>query len=692
MSWALFAVAYCLAIITLFAPGYIALRCLNFERIEAFCVSPAISVVILSLLGVLYKGIGLFTNWWNLVLAPCAVLIVLLSIKSVRVRSVVQAKRNSAAISDWCPVVLYIACGVIFTVLFFVGNIDGASSFQPDNDNAFHLGVIRTFADTGGYSIFDVNVYPQVDVSPSVSAGSFYPAAFHVIAASLFSVLPGSVAIAENALAAAVISSVFPLGCYWFFAHLFREEPLGVYIGAFTCMLITAFPWCFITWGPLFPNLLGLCLVPTALGCLMAIFNSWSRFHAFPVRQCLLLFIVVCGLSISHPNALFSFAIFAILFLASSILFFSRHEEGQMHLPSHFTIRLIVSIGFVAGCGLLWILVSTLPFMQGVVTFPWPAYEPSIAKGLFDAFSLSLTGQYAQPVLAVALIAGIIFGLRQFRSYGWIAIAFLVCSAQFAVGSSSVGFFRSVASGFWYNDWNRVAANVALTAMPLCALGIAKFASLLLSFLHKRESSKVILNSLAYASLAAITAFIFASHALLPAHLFQLPTDSSERWTSILQFKYGAYSHPGYEHDEQAFVDEALRSVPEGSLILNVPNDGSCFAYALQDANVYYKNVTLGYANLEQTEDSFLVRTSLDRIVDDRRVQDAVSDLGAQYVLLLDQGLTSMDDHRALPVYDPAQWQGLISITDNTPGFKVVLANGDMRLYEIETDCFQNTN
>ena len=33
---------------------------------------------------------------------------------------------------------------------------------------------------------------------------------------------------------------------------------------------------------------------------------------------------------------------------------------------------------------------------------------------------------------------------------------------------------------------------------------------------------------------------------------------------------------------------------------------------------------------------------------------------------------------------DENDWKGITSITDTTPGFKVVLSEGDMRLYEIE--------
>ena len=63
-------------------------------------------------------------------------------------------------------------------------------------------------------------------------------------------------------------------------------------------------------------------------------------------------------------------------------------------------------------------------------------------------------------------------------------------------------------------------------------------------------------------------------------------------------------------------------------------------------------------------------------------VQQAVSDFGAEYLLLLDyqnengSGMYSGG-------YDASDWQGVLSVTDETPGFEVVLSEGDMRLYRI---------
>ena len=77
------------------------------------------------------------------------------------------------------------------------------------------------------------------------------------------------------------------------------------------------------------------------------------------------------------------------------------------------------------------------------------------------------------------------------------------------------------------------------------------------------------------------------------------------------------------------------------------------------------------------------VRMSLDEYASDSEVRDAVASTGARYVLVLDMDGERTDERRFLSSYYPEQWEGINELTDDTPGFKVLLAEGDMRLYEL---------
>ena len=98
--------------------------------------------------------------------------------------------------------------------------------------------------------------------------------------------------------------------------------------------------------------------------------------------------------------------------------------------------------------------------------------------------------------------------------------------------------------------------------------------------------------------------------------------------------------------------------------------------------NVYYRAMD-GYCNDNESDSSRLIRTELDRIAEDPAVADAVNDVGATYVLQLDQADYSRSSKYLFSYYQDV-WEGIDSVNDSTPGFEVVLKEGDMRLYKID--------
>ena len=76
-----------------------------------------------------------------------------------------------------------------------------------------------------------------------------------------------------------------------------------------------------------------------------------------------------------------------------------------------------------------------------------------------------------------------------------------------------------------------------------------------------------------------------------------------------------------------------------------------------------------------------------DSISYDDRVEEAVKNVGAEYLLLLDQGrwYNPSDPYSNFffTYDDNSLWAGIDYVRDSTPGFEVVLARDDMRLYRI---------
>ncbi|MBP3867141.1 MAG: ATP-binding protein, partial [Eggerthellaceae bacterium] len=127
----------------------------------------------------------------------------------------------------------------------------------------------------------------------------------------------------------------------------------------------------------------------------------------------------------------------------------------------------------------------------------------------------------------------------------------------------------------------------------------------------------------------------------------------------------------------------ALSIIPEGSLVINEPNDGSAYAYGVDGLRTYYR-YWRGYNSPNETEkpESALIRARICNIATDDEVRAAVELVGAEYVLQLEQGERSWQT--SMWVYEDGRfWRGIDAVDNETEGFECILSRDDMRLYKI---------
>ena len=137
------------------------------------------------------------------------------------------------------------------------------------------------------------------------------------------------------------------------------------------------------------------------------------------------------------------------------------------------------------------------------------------------------------------------------------------------------------------------------------------------------------------------------------------------------------------DEEEELFLKKVSDTISNDDLIINIPDDGSVFAFGGYDLNTYYRRSGVAAIGAE-SEDSKIIRLGLNEYANNLDVKEAVERSGAKYLLVLDQGEDKEGDRYWFGHYNSTEWVGIDAITDETPGFKVVLAEGDMRLYEIE--------
>lgn len=134
-----------------------------------------------------------------------------------------------------------------------------------------------------------------------------------------------------------------------------------------------------------------------------------------------------------------------------------------------------------------------------------------------------------------------------------------------------------------------------------------------------------------------------------------------------------------YTDTEKKFVDRVNELIDEDDVVLNLPYDGSMMAYGLSDLPVYYRSIA-GYGRTNESEQGALMREQLSSLTTNEQVQEAVRETSADYVLIMANGEDQLNFTSA---YDPELWRGIESINENTPGFELVLSEGDKKLYRI---------
>lgn len=127
-------------------------------------------------------------------------------------------------------------------MLFFLANIDGATSFSVQTDTTFHLQCAQAMLQSGHYSVLSASVYPDVIAN---GEGGFYPAAWHIVTALISGATSVPVTVAYNAINFVICAVSFPLSSWLFMSQLFANDEASMLAGAIVCNLFACFPWNF---------------------------------------------------------------------------------------------------------------------------------------------------------------------------------------------------------------------------------------------------------------------------------------------------------------------------------------------------------------------------------------------------------------------------------------------------------------
>lgn len=687
--WVSFFLAMATAIVFVMIPGVVFFKGLRFSWCSSVCVAPIYSIALFAVVSIVLGVVNAECTWW-LVLALSMAISLLALLASVLANASFFGKPQEGKLAkEWRKALLggfrfreavaYCIVALVLVGGVFIWSLDGADSYPQTIDSIFHLNTAKAFVDSGFWSSLGASPYvgSESSVQPFEVSG-FYPAAWHCLVAMVSSASGSTVSVCSNAVNAVLVGVVFPCGAYFFMRVLFAGSRNAVLWGALTCVGFAAFPWRFLYWGVLFPNLLAYCMVlPVAALFILAVEARGDRNARMKYIGAFIL--GLAALVFSQTNSVFTVAVMMIPYCVRAISDSLSQRDDLRRWHARKWVAIACFLVFVV---LVWGICFKLPFLQDVVTNTWAAIY-GLPQAIVNVVLLSYCETPVQLVLAIFVIIGLAAAIRK-RRYRWLAAAYLIMALMYLLNVSFDGTLKQIIAGFWYTDHNRIAANLALISMPLAALGLQGAASAVTTIAKDRLSTTTSDRPKYEAAVNAIVAIVTAIAMFYPNYSIVGWIDVTTAFGYTRDRIVSAYSAslPNvYGPSEKDFVGRVLETVPVGARIANNPNDGSAFSYGTQGANILYRSF-FGYAEDGENDDCALIREKLCDIAYDENVRTAVENVGIEYVLQLDFGDGDLT-RKSLSEIDPSAWAGIDGVSESTDGFELVLSEGDMRLYKI---------
>lgn len=660
--WGLFVYDVIWTAVLLYIPGYYALRMVGVRSALALGFSPLLAL--LSLSAVTHVASSLMLSLPSLALIGSSV--VLTFALSLCMRFVIRRWpiHSSFNAPDLRQIGLAIGAGLVIGFIFFILPLDGAGSFYQENDNIAHLEVVKRFLETG---LFD-------------EGGSYltsYPSLWRTVAATVASQGSGNVTVAVNAVNFVITAVLFPISGLIYLASFIGERNI-LRLSPLLVLSFVVFPWGFLYYGPLYPNLIGYSVLPLAMALVVYACGSVDLKSFFCLFAC---FLGACAVLLrAHPSS-----IFVGVVVMSPYIVYRLNEilAAKSVRPSARYSLIVVFIGSMIG---LWTLLYTSPMFHGVVTFDWAPYTGKV-QAVANVLFLGLTKSSAvQLSLSLLVLIGAMYCLVM-RRWRWLLCSHLLVSLIYIACVSFPVCLQHFFAGFWYNDSFRVAAMFVFTGMPLACIGLASVIRVAEAFVKlvvsAREEQVYVTNCLTYVIPAvAVIAIFFPSFTF--AQNITWTTGFGKASQMLRSGNSLAENANAIDSHELEFLEMVKDEVGD-DIVLNYPYDGSAYAQTLADVNVVNRG-WFGYSpSIDGKKSNYqLLCESIDKVASDHEVSDAARSEDIKYVLLLDNGAPDVGGCYYTVGYDGSYWHGLEMLDDSTPGFSIVLSQGDMRLYKID--------
>ncbi|TFD50804.1 hypothetical protein E3T55_08375 [Cryobacterium frigoriphilum] len=445
-------------------------------------------------------------------------------------------------------------------------------------DNVFHLNAIAHIMDTGQAS-------PLLIGTLSADAGgkiAFYPDIWHTLVALAADLSGATIPVAITVVNMSIAGLVWPLACMFLVRRILGPRPVALLLAGVLSAGFAAFPYLMIDFGVLYPNLLSLSLLPTALAVVVMIARIGAAGRLPLPALWVALIGILPGMALTHPSTPIALIAFGAPIAVAGLV---RHFQGLRRLGAR-APRYLFSVA-LALAALALAVVALLVVRPSMPAAFWPPRE-SIASAVLATVNNSVVGRPADWVIAALLLLGVWAMLRG-RTHRWLVGSFLIAAALYVICASfPVGVFRYGFTGTWYSDSFRLAALMPVVVLPLAVAGLVWLVDAVSSLAERRlgkktDSREGALRPRSRTGLAATVASAVAVVAVAVA----------TQTGSALAFATGAgqdaytftAQSPLLSPNEATLLDRLDDNVPEDELVAGSPWTGASLVYALSGQN-----------------------------------------------------------------------------------------------------------
>lgn len=519
-----------------------------------------------------------------------------------------------------------------------VRGMGGLRGINQGFDALFHVNAVTLIAETGNAdpgSIGAVNHFRY--------GASYYPDAFHALAALV--VGSGSSPVpATNALVA-LIPAVLAVGLA---ALLWRMGLVRhAAVVPLVAVSISAFPYDLMWRGPIWPFALGVALIPAFLALLTAAFEDRRRGVAALVA------LAAAGLLLVHPSAAVAAGLLAFAFFVQRWV----TERGALR-------RDVLPLVLIAVAA----VVLALPAVMAAVTnsgyavaYDWPAVQ-TVGSAVGDLLLFNYAAPLPQLWLSALLVAGLV-GLRRLVRVAWWLAGTTFFMFLLVLAASYEGPWVAVLTGPWWNDRFRFVglsmlgiAVVGTHGVLVVADGSAALARRFTARLAPADPRGWLAVGLVLAVFAVVTQGLYVDYN-----------------RSRMRLQYAMGSGGSVTAAELAAFDALAGMVAPGETVMNDPNDGTGWVWALRGVRPMFGQAVLTPIRPPLEPDQQLLLDRFNCLDSSQAVRDVLAEYDVRRVII--------GTGFIIPTMERAP--GLTGLW-NSRSLKLAYDEGGVRIYRID--------